>query len=202
MDYGFHMAVTSWSDKVAADMATLTQRGVNSFKFFMAYKGGPGLGSAGLGRSVLGSTGQGSARWGSAEQRRQGLPLSGADGSTRLELVFDRCSTSGLPLGAVHSYPVHLCTFECSARACTPWPWHVCRQAPASQCSAHAGCQQLHDFRSAPLSSPSGALMVTDEQLLQGLRRCKELGAVAQVGALAQQPGQPSQGSHRRLAHL
>ncbi|KAL4420181.1 hypothetical protein ABPG77_008317 [Micractinium sp. CCAP 211/92] len=39
MDYGFHMAVTSWSDKVAADMATLTQRGVNSFKFFMAYKG-------------------------------------------------------------------------------------------------------------------------------------------------------------------
>lgn len=39
MDYGFHMAVTSWSDKVAADMAALTQRGVNSFKFFMAYKG-------------------------------------------------------------------------------------------------------------------------------------------------------------------
>ncbi|PSC75311.1 Dihydroorotase [Micractinium conductrix] len=39
MDYGFHMAVTSWSDKVAADMGTLTKMGVNSFKFFMAYKG-------------------------------------------------------------------------------------------------------------------------------------------------------------------
>ncbi|KAI7845659.1 hypothetical protein COHA_000773 [Chlorella ohadii] len=39
MDYGFHIAVTSWSDKVAADMAALAQRGVNSFKFFMAYKG-------------------------------------------------------------------------------------------------------------------------------------------------------------------
>jgi hypothetical protein len=37
-DYGFHMAVTSWSDKVAADMGTLVQQGINSFKFFMAYK--------------------------------------------------------------------------------------------------------------------------------------------------------------------
>lgn len=40
MDYGFHMAVTSWGPKVAADMAALTAQGVNSFKFFMAYKGG------------------------------------------------------------------------------------------------------------------------------------------------------------------
>ena len=40
MDYGFHVAVTSWSDRVAADMATaVAQHGVNSFKFFMAYKG-------------------------------------------------------------------------------------------------------------------------------------------------------------------
>lgn len=38
MDYGFHMAVTSWSAKVAADMATLVKQGINSFKFFMAYK--------------------------------------------------------------------------------------------------------------------------------------------------------------------
>lgn len=37
-DYGFHMAVTSWSDKVAADMEALSQQGINSFKFFMAYK--------------------------------------------------------------------------------------------------------------------------------------------------------------------
>lgn len=37
-DYGFHMAVTRWDDKVAADMATLVQQGINSFKFFMAYK--------------------------------------------------------------------------------------------------------------------------------------------------------------------
>ena len=39
-DYGLHMAVTSWSAEVAEDMGTLTQRGINSFKFFMAYKGG------------------------------------------------------------------------------------------------------------------------------------------------------------------
>jgi dihydroorotase-like cyclic amidohydrolase len=35
-----------------------------------------------------------------------------------------------------------------------------------------------------------GALQVTDEQLLHGLHRCKELGAIAQVHALL-----------RRLAH-
>ncbi|HEY1931490.1 MAG TPA: dihydropyrimidinase [Acetobacteraceae bacterium] len=39
-DYGFHVAVTWWSDQVAKDMATLTrQHGVNSFKHFTAYKG-------------------------------------------------------------------------------------------------------------------------------------------------------------------
>lgn len=39
MDYSLHMAVTSWSDAVAADMAALVPKGINSFKFFMAYKG-------------------------------------------------------------------------------------------------------------------------------------------------------------------
>ena len=34
------MAVTSWSPRVAEDMGTLvTRHGVNSFKFFLAYKG-------------------------------------------------------------------------------------------------------------------------------------------------------------------
>ena len=40
MDYGYHVAVASWSDAVARDMGTaVAQHGVNSFKFFMAYKG-------------------------------------------------------------------------------------------------------------------------------------------------------------------
>lgn len=40
MDYGFHMAVTTWNEKVSHDMQVLAERhGVNSFKFFMAYKG-------------------------------------------------------------------------------------------------------------------------------------------------------------------
>ena len=40
MDFGLHMAVTSWSDKVAEDMAWLAgAKGINSFKFFLAYKG-------------------------------------------------------------------------------------------------------------------------------------------------------------------
>ena len=39
-DYSFHVAVTWWSDQVAAEMETLTRdHGVNSFKHFMAYKG-------------------------------------------------------------------------------------------------------------------------------------------------------------------
>jgi dihydropyrimidinase len=38
-DYSFHVAITWWSDSVAQQMAAITERGVNSFKHFMAYKG-------------------------------------------------------------------------------------------------------------------------------------------------------------------
>jgi dihydropyrimidinase len=38
-DYGFHMAITGWSEQIFDDMATVVSRGVNSFKHFMAYKG-------------------------------------------------------------------------------------------------------------------------------------------------------------------
>jgi len=39
-DYSFHVAITWWDESVHADMATLCrERGVNSFKHFMAYKG-------------------------------------------------------------------------------------------------------------------------------------------------------------------
>ena len=39
-DYSFHVAITWWDDSVHADMGTLArERGVNSFKHFMAYKG-------------------------------------------------------------------------------------------------------------------------------------------------------------------
>jgi dihydropyrimidinase len=39
-DYSFHVAITSWSDRVWKEMGTLTiDHGVNSFKHFMAYKG-------------------------------------------------------------------------------------------------------------------------------------------------------------------
>jgi dihydropyrimidinase len=38
-DYSFHMAVTGWSEQIFKDMATVVNRGVNTFKHFMAYKG-------------------------------------------------------------------------------------------------------------------------------------------------------------------
>jgi dihydropyrimidinase len=39
-DYSFHVAITSWSDRVRDEMGELTRNhGVNSFKHFMAYKG-------------------------------------------------------------------------------------------------------------------------------------------------------------------
>ena len=39
-DYALHMAVTHWSEEVAAELPLVTQPdiGINSFKVFMAYK--------------------------------------------------------------------------------------------------------------------------------------------------------------------
>lgn len=39
IDYGFHMSITGWSRKVWEEMAVCVDRGVNTFKHFMAYKG-------------------------------------------------------------------------------------------------------------------------------------------------------------------
>ncbi|ESW20382.1 hypothetical protein PHAVU_006G204400 [Phaseolus vulgaris] len=40
MDYGFHMAVTKWDETVSREMEVMVkEKGINSFKFFMAYKG-------------------------------------------------------------------------------------------------------------------------------------------------------------------
>lgn len=38
IDYGLHVAVTWWGKEVREEMKELTERGVSSFKFFMAYK--------------------------------------------------------------------------------------------------------------------------------------------------------------------
>ncbi|KAJ4724465.1 Dihydropyrimidinase [Melia azedarach] len=40
MDYGFHMAITKWDEVVSKEMEVMVkEKGINSFKFFMAYKG-------------------------------------------------------------------------------------------------------------------------------------------------------------------
>ncbi|XP_042470760.1 dihydropyrimidinase-like isoform X1 [Zingiber officinale] len=40
MDYGFHMAITKWDAGVSREMEQMVnEKGINSFKFFMAYKG-------------------------------------------------------------------------------------------------------------------------------------------------------------------
>ncbi|HEY0275745.1 MAG TPA: dihydropyrimidinase [Paenirhodobacter sp.] len=38
-DYSFHMAITWWSEQVFDEMRAVVDRGINSFKHFMAYKG-------------------------------------------------------------------------------------------------------------------------------------------------------------------
>jgi len=41
LDHGFHMTVSWWGERFAAEMASLVRdHGVTSFKFFLAYKGG------------------------------------------------------------------------------------------------------------------------------------------------------------------
>ncbi|KAG0468264.1 hypothetical protein HPP92_017592 [Vanilla planifolia] len=40
MDYGFHMIITKWDEEVSREMEVMVkENGINSFKFFMAYKG-------------------------------------------------------------------------------------------------------------------------------------------------------------------
>ncbi|KAI4308205.1 hypothetical protein L6164_031304 [Bauhinia variegata] len=40
MDYGFHIAITKWDETVSREMEVIVkEKGINSFKFFMAYKG-------------------------------------------------------------------------------------------------------------------------------------------------------------------
>ncbi|KAJ7963544.1 Dihydropyrimidinase, partial [Quillaja saponaria] len=40
MDYGFHMAITKWDENVSREMEIMVKdKGINSFKFFLAYKG-------------------------------------------------------------------------------------------------------------------------------------------------------------------
>ena len=38
-DYSFHMAVTWWGEQVFDEMKAVTEKGINTFKHFMAYKG-------------------------------------------------------------------------------------------------------------------------------------------------------------------
>ncbi|MDO8361244.1 MAG: amidohydrolase family protein, partial [Devosia sp.] len=38
-DYSFHMAITWWGEQVWSEMADVVDRGITSFKHFMAYKG-------------------------------------------------------------------------------------------------------------------------------------------------------------------
>ncbi|SER41367.1 dihydropyrimidinase [Faunimonas pinastri] len=38
-DYSYHMAITWWSEQVWREMAEVVDRGINTFKYFMAYKG-------------------------------------------------------------------------------------------------------------------------------------------------------------------
>lgn len=38
-DYSYHMCITGWSRQMFDEMATVVERGINTFKHFMAYKG-------------------------------------------------------------------------------------------------------------------------------------------------------------------
>lgn len=38
-DYSYHMAITSWSEQIFNEMEEVVNRGINTFKHFMAYKG-------------------------------------------------------------------------------------------------------------------------------------------------------------------
>ncbi len=45
-DYSLHMAVTWWNDAVAEELPSMMERGISSFKVFLAYKGAIGIDDA------------------------------------------------------------------------------------------------------------------------------------------------------------
>lgn len=51
-DYSFHMGVTRWDDTTEAALTSIVQRGVASFKVFLAYKGALGIGDEILYRTL------------------------------------------------------------------------------------------------------------------------------------------------------
>lgn len=126
MDYGFHMGVTSWSDSIAAQMAEVVARGVNSFKFFMAYK---------------------------ARTMRMQCCRTGAD-------------------------------LKHTAGICCPW------RACAGLLRVCSASKQLGPVKARGTVTAmsgqlclQGALMVDDDQMIAGFRRCRDLGALAMVHA-------------------
>src|SRR5690606_28593919 len=52
IDYGFHIIVRDMNPSVEAELATLPDRGVTSFKLFMAYKGELGIDDEALVRAL------------------------------------------------------------------------------------------------------------------------------------------------------
>lgn len=47
-NFGFHAAVTSWNPNTPEELKEVVNRGVQSFKAFLAYKGALMLGNEGL----------------------------------------------------------------------------------------------------------------------------------------------------------
>lgn len=128
MDFGLHAAVTSWSEAVSRDMGALVQRGVSSFKFFLAYKGALMVNDeellAGLARArelgalpmVHAENGE-AVEWGRARQAALGVTAPRGHALSRPPAVEEEATGRAIRLARLAGAPLYVVHVTCAGAA-------------------------------------------------------------------------------------
>lgn len=128
-DYSFHMAVTGWSKKVFEDMAAVVDRGVNTFKHFMAYKGALMVNDDEMFASFQRCAALGA------------LPLVHAENGDLVAALQQKCLENGMSGPEAHAYsrPVEV-EGEATNRAIM-----IADAAGVPVYIVHTSCEQAHE---------------------------------------------------------
>ncbi|GBQ90105.1 dihydropyrimidinase [Acetobacter nitrogenifigens DSM 23921 = NBRC 105050] len=119
-DYGFHVAVTHWDERVSEEMGELVRdHGVSSFKHFMAYKGALMVDDGVLMRSLARAFELGAlcnihaengeaVAWLQADLLSRGLTGPASHAASRPPLVEGEAAQRVIAIAGVHGAPVYI----------------------------------------------------------------------------------------------